>query len=152
MTIEFDCSGCKTTLRLSDDMAGLRAQCVKCGEVLTIPSPTAHYWPPGSQQAAARSLAASTSSVVARPPAAAHVKPSAPPAPASACDTVVDLAETIVIPKAAPNVTNDVQGGSGVKNGNGVHGGNSVPSAASPGPAAAALSLAGAAGGWPRAQ
>lgn len=139
MTIEFDCSGCKTTLRLSDDMAGLRAQCVKCGEVLTIPSPTAHYWPPGSQQAAAQSLAASTSSVVARPPAASHAKPSAEPAPASVCDTVVDLSETIVIPKAAPNVTNGVHDGSGIKNGNGVHGGKNAPAAASPSPAASGV-------------
>ena len=139
MTIEFDCSGCKTTLRLSDDMAGLRAQCVKCGEVLTIPSPTAHYWPPGSQQAAARSLAASSSSTIARPAAPANAKPSAEPPPASVCDTVVDLTETIVIPKAAPNVTNGVQGGSGIKDGNGVHGGNSAPAAASPSPAASGV-------------
>jgi hypothetical protein len=128
MTIEFDCSGCKTALRLPDDMAGLRAQCVKCGEVLTIPSPTAHYWPPGSQQAAARSAAASTSSIVARPAAASHAKPIAEPAPASACDTVVDLSETIVFSKPAPSGASAVQGGSSIQNGDGIHNGNGVQS------------------------
>lgn len=146
MTIEFDCSGCKTALRLPDDMAGLRAQCVKCGEVLTIPSPTAHYWPPGSQQAAAQALAASTSSTIARPAAVpAQTKPSAPPVPASACDTVTDLSETIVFPKPVPNGTSGVHGGNGVRNGSvvnsgsGVHRGNGAPAVASPSPAASGV-------------
>jgi len=146
MTIEFDCSGCKTVLRLSDDMAGLRAQCVKCGEVLTIPSPTAHYWPPGSQQAAAKSLAASASSTIARPAAApAQAKPSAPPA--SVCDTVTDLSDlsaTVIIPKR-PSGTSNVPGGNHVRNGNAVHNGggarseNGSSGAVSPSPAASGI-------------
>jgi len=154
MTIEFDCSGCKAALRLPDDMAGLRAQCVKCGEVLTIPSPTAHYWPPGSQQAAAQSLAASTSSNIARPAVApARAKPSEQPLPASVCDTVADLSDlsaTVVIPKPAPTSASGVHGitttqGNQARNGNvanaasGVHRGNGSPGVASPSPAASGV-------------
>jgi hypothetical protein len=111
-------------------MAGLRVQCVKCGEVLTIPSPTAHYWPPGSQQAAARSLAASTSSAAARPATApqtrpiaavSQAKPITPPTPASLRDTQVEnLLETVVIPKAPP-------GGDAARNGNGSLGRSGPP-------------------------
>jgi hypothetical protein len=108
MTIEFDCNGCKAVLRLPDDMAGLRAQCVKCGEVLTIPSPTAHYWPPGSQQAAARSPAPSPKPLAASPaparratPVAKSPTPEPTLPPASLRDTqVMDLSDTIVFPKA----------------------------------------------------
>jgi hypothetical protein len=130
MTIEFDCSGCKAALRLPDDMAGLRVQCVKCGEVLTIPSPTAHYWPPGSQQAAVSSLAKSTSSVASRPTAApqtrpiaavSQAKPITPATPESLRDTKVEnLLETVVIPKAPP-------GGDAARIGNGPRGRGGSP-------------------------
>ena len=69
--IEFNCSGCQTALRLPDDMGGLHGQCIKCGEILSIPTATEHYWPPGVMEA----KAASRSSVRVAPPG----KSSAPP-------------------------------------------------------------------------
>jgi hypothetical protein len=53
--IEFNCSGCQTALRLPDDMGGLRGKCIKCGEILSIPTATEHYWPPGAMEAKAAS-------------------------------------------------------------------------------------------------
>jgi LSD1 subclass zinc finger protein len=89
MTIQFACTGCKTPLQLPDEMGGSRARCVQCGAVFTIPSATAHYWPPGSKQAA---VTAGSSAAVAAPRAAATKTPPLPRRAASPSDSSVSHA------------------------------------------------------------
>jgi predicted Zn finger-like uncharacterized protein len=37
MPVQLTCSGCKTTLKVRDDLAGRKVKCPKCASVLTVP-------------------------------------------------------------------------------------------------------------------
>lgn len=101
MTIEFTCSGCKASLRLPDEMGGLRGQCVQCGAVLDIPSATEHYWPPGAKPVTAARAALRIPPVPPPPPSYRPSQDSdqSSARPAALRDTTsISVAQTTTIP------------------------------------------------------
>jgi hypothetical protein len=109
MTIEFDCTGCKTRLHLPDEMAGTRAKCVRCGTILTIPSPSDAFWPPGARPA---SNAPQQSADAAGRSRSGHGESwvFASPPNSSVSDTRIaplTATQTVVVPRAEPGGTSD---------------------------------------------
>jgi hypothetical protein len=113
MTIEFKCSGCGNPLRLPDEMGGLRAQCIHCNEVFTIPSATEHFWPPGFEPPQPQQTSgvkkpsqspAGRSGIHVRSHGADSSAPAgAAPAANSVAETIhYSVAETAVIARAEP--------------------------------------------------
>lgn len=53
MSIQFTCSGCQNTLRVSDAYAGMHAQCPKCGAETQVPDEATTVYPAGAAEVSA---------------------------------------------------------------------------------------------------